>query len=38
MLEVSNKQFWLVVGSQHLYGPEALEEVRKDARTVEVYN
>ena len=34
MLEVSNKQFWLVVGSQHLYGPEALEEVRKDARTI----
>ncbi|MFC5630097.1 MULTISPECIES: L-arabinose isomerase [Streptococcus] len=31
MLE-AKKEFWFVVGSQHLYGEEALEEVKKHAR------
>lgn len=33
MLEMK-KEFWFVVGSQHLYGPEALEEVKKDAQAI----
>ena len=28
MLAISKKEFWFVVGSQHLYGEEALQEVR----------
>lgn len=28
----AKKEFWFVVGSQHLYGEEALEEVKKHAR------
>lgn len=31
MLEVGKKEFWFVVGSQHLYGEEALNAVRVDA-------
>lgn len=31
MLEIGKKEFWFVVGSQHLYGEEALQSVRKDA-------
>ncbi|MEI4781547.1 L-arabinose isomerase [Streptococcus pasteurianus] len=31
MLE-AKKEFWFVVGSQHLYGEDALEEVKKHAR------
>ncbi|HFU3715639.1 L-arabinose isomerase [Streptococcus sp. A34] len=31
MLE-TKKEFWFVVGSQHLYGEETLEEVKKHAR------
>lgn len=27
-------RFWFIVGSQHLYGPEALAEVARNARTV----
>ncbi|MDT2810901.1 L-arabinose isomerase [Enterococcus asini] len=34
MMELGKKEFWLVVGSQHLYGPEALEEVKKDAQAI----
>nr|WP_161870864.1 L-arabinose isomerase [Enterococcus diestrammenae]KAF1294843.1 L-arabinose isomerase [Enterococcus diestrammenae] len=34
MMELGKKEFWLVVGSQHLYGPEALEEVKKDAQQI----
>jgi L-arabinose isomerase len=30
MLKTRNYEFWFVVGSQHLYGPEALEEVEKN--------
>lgn len=33
-MELGKKEFWLVVGSQHLYGPEALEEVKKDAQVI----
>lgn len=33
-MELGKKEFWLVVGSQHLYGPEALEEVKKDAQQI----
>lgn len=32
MLEVGKKEFWFVVGSQHLYGEEALNSVREDAQ------
>lgn len=32
MLNIGNKEFWFVVGSQHLYGPEALEEVKAHAQ------
>ncbi|WP_430536655.1 L-arabinose isomerase [Listeria rocourtiae] len=31
MLKVTKKEFWFVVGSQHLYGEEALRSVKKDA-------
>lgn len=29
MLNIGEKEFWFVVGSQHLYGEEALREVKK---------
>lgn len=39
MLTNNKKEFWFVVGSQHLYGEEALEEVRAHAKEmVEVLN
>lgn len=31
MLEIGKKEFWFVVGSQHLYGEEALNEVKSHA-------
>jgi len=31
MLEIGKKEFWFVVGSQHLYGEEALNEVKAHA-------
>ncbi|GAA0486611.1 L-arabinose isomerase [Alkalibacterium indicireducens] len=31
MLKTNSKEFWFVVGSQHLYGPEALDEVKAHA-------
>lgn len=31
---MDNKVFWFVVGSQHLYGEEALEEVKKNAAKI----
>ena len=34
MLEVGKKEFWFVVGSQHLYGETALLEVKKDAQVI----
>ncbi|MBC1489923.1 L-arabinose isomerase [Listeria sp. FSL L7-1485] len=39
MLTISQKEFWFVVGSQHLYGEEALQEVRTHAEEmVQVLN
>ncbi|MBS4461352.1 L-arabinose isomerase [Aerococcaceae bacterium zg-B36] len=36
---MENKVFWFIVGAQHLYGSEALEEVREHAREMaEVFN
>ena len=32
MLKLNNKVFWFIVGSQHLYGDEALEQVRSNAK------
>lgn len=32
MLNIEEKEFWFVVGSQHLYGEEALREVKKHAQ------
>lgn len=32
MLEIGKKEFWFVVGSQHLYGEEALGEVKQHAQ------
>ncbi|HLQ41075.1 MAG TPA: L-arabinose isomerase [Tetragenococcus sp.] len=34
MLEIGKKEFWFVVGSQHLYGQEALESVKADAQAI----
>ncbi len=34
MRELKNYKFWFVVGSQHLYGPEALQAVEEDAKKV----
>ena len=31
-MSMKEKEFWFVVGSQHLYGPETLEQVRDHAR------
>ena len=32
--QLSDQEVWFVTGSQHLYGPEALEQVAADAREV----
>lgn len=32
MLNIGEKEFWFVVGSQHLYGEEALREVKRHAQ------
>ena len=34
MLEIKPYVFWLVTGSQHLYGPETLEEVGEHSRQI----
>ena len=34
MIELKQFQFWFVTGSQHLYGPKALEKVAVNARQV----
>ncbi|MGO4693190.1 L-arabinose isomerase [Paenibacillus sp. FSL K6-3182] len=34
MLQVKPYQFWFVTGSQHLYGPETLEEVAQHSRII----
>lgn len=33
----NNKKFWFVIGSQELYGKEALEQVREDAQVIADY-
>ena len=33
-MENEKKEFWLVVGSQHLYGPETLQQVKHDAQVM----
>lgn len=32
MLKIGKKEFWFVVGSQHLYGEEALDQVKANAQ------
>ncbi|WP_423189103.1 L-arabinose isomerase [Alkalibacterium sp. f15] len=34
MLKTKNREFWFVVGSQHLYGPEALSEVESHGKEI----
>ncbi|MBU8687377.1 L-arabinose isomerase [Priestia megaterium] len=34
MLKTAQKEFWFIVGSQHLYGKEALAEVKAHAQTM----
>lgn len=34
MLKTEKKEFWFVVGSQHLYGPEALNKVEEHAKEI----
>ena len=34
MLKVQEREFWFVVGSQHLYGPETLNEVESNAKKI----
>ncbi|MDY0942242.1 L-arabinose isomerase [Priestia megaterium] len=34
MLKTTQKEFWFIVGSQHLYGKEALAEVKAHAQTM----
>ncbi len=33
-MKPTNKELWLVTGSQHLYGPETLRQVEADAREI----
>lgn len=34
MIKVDKKEFWFIVGSQHLYGDEALKQVSANAQTI----
>ncbi|HET9914708.1 MAG TPA: L-arabinose isomerase [Anaerolineales bacterium] len=34
MIELEQYEVWFVTGSQHLYGPETLEQVAKDSREI----
>jgi L-arabinose isomerase len=34
MIDLRNKEVWFVTGSQHLYGPEALQKVAQNAQIV----
>lgn len=34
MLKTTQKEFWFIVGSQHLYGKEALAEVKAHAQSM----
>ena len=34
MIELKNFEVWLLTGSQHLYGPEALKQVEEDSQAI----
>ena len=34
MIDFSHLEVWFVTGSQHLYGPETLEQVAADSRQI----
>jgi L-arabinose isomerase len=34
MIDYSNLEVWFITGSQHLYGPETLEQVARDSREI----
>src|SRR5699024_12330007 len=34
MLNIKKREFWFIVGSQHLYGEETLNQVRKHAKKI----
>jgi L-arabinose isomerase len=34
MIDLTKYEVWFITGSQHLYGPEALEKVAENARTI----
>lgn len=34
MIDISKKEVWFIAGSQHLYGPETLQQVAQNAQTI----
>ena len=34
MKSIKEYEFWFVTGSQHLYGPETLQQVAKDSQAM----
>lgn len=34
MIDITNNEVWFITGSQHLYGPEALEQVKKHSEEI----
>lgn len=34
MIDISTKEVWFITGSQHLYGPETLEQVAQNSTTI----
>jgi len=34
MIDLEHKEIWFVAGSQHLYGPETLEQVEEDSQVI----
>ena len=34
MIDISNYEAWFITGSQHLYGPETLEEVARHSQEI----
>ncbi|MGA1029566.1 MAG: L-arabinose isomerase [Flavobacteriaceae bacterium] len=34
MIDISKKEVWFITGSQHLYGPETLQQVAQNAKTI----
>jgi L-arabinose isomerase len=37
MIDLKNFEVWFITGSQHLYGPEALEKVAENARKIQKF-